>query len=122
MTGDEGREALARELRRLTLPELVDVLRRVLPGYGDREAGYGLTSMLVLAEATRADANVPRMPDEPPVTLEMVAWPDRDYYEGGFGPEPDLYEQGTCRTCGVDVTSTAKRAFCPTCGEVCELT
>jgi hypothetical protein len=121
MVGDEGREARARELLRLTLPELVDVLRRVLPAYGDQEARNGLTSTLVLAQATRADATA-RMPDEPSVTLEMVAWPDRDYYGGGFGPEPDLYEQGTCRTCRVDVTSTAKQAFCPTCGEICGLT
>nr|BFE65500.1 hypothetical protein GCM10020063_100260 [Dactylosporangium thailandense] len=122
MSGDEDREALAQQLQSLSLPELVDVLRRVLPAHRDRDAKYGLTRVLVLAEATMADGTAPRALDQTPATFEMVAWPDRDHYDGGFGPETDLYEQGTCRTCGVDVTSTAKRAFCPICGELCELT
>ncbi|HEX5401105.1 MAG TPA: hypothetical protein VFX16_02245 [Pseudonocardiaceae bacterium] len=54
--------------------------------------------------------------------LRGVAWPDRDYYDGGFGPEPDLFENGFCEECGIEITSTAKRAFCPTCGGPRELT
>ncbi|GAA1583551.1 hypothetical protein GCM10009789_41670 [Kribbella sancticallisti] len=52
----------------------------------------------------------------------MVAWPDREYYDGGFGPEPELWEDGTCAGCGVEVVSTAKRATCPVCAMPCQLT
>jgi hypothetical protein len=55
-------------------------------------------------------------------TLAAVAWPDRDYYADGFGPEPALYEDGTCAGCGIDVTSTAKLATCPACEGICNLT
>jgi hypothetical protein len=118
----EEREALAQQLRSLTLPELVDVLQRVLPARADQEWRDGMITTLVLASATRFDDSVPREADESSVTLEVVAWPDRDYYDGGFGPEPDLFEQGACERCGIEVTSTAKRAFCPVCGGLCSLT
>jgi hypothetical protein len=117
VTTDDEREELAQDLLRLSLPELVDVLRRVLPAHGQGDDPSGPT--LVLANVFRlsdGDSNLP----EP--LVEVVAWPDRDYYDGGFGPEPALYEQGSCRSCHVEVTSTAKRAFCPLCGALCELT
>jgi hypothetical protein len=118
---DDERQAIADQLRSLSLPELVDVLHRVLPARRDL-AHNGLTHQLVLAEATIFDQSVPRTPDDRPVILEVVAWPDRDYYDGGFGPEPDLFEQGACARCGLELTSTAKRAFCATCGALCFLT
>jgi hypothetical protein len=119
---DDDREALASRLRSLSLPELVDVMRRVLPTHDNREGRNGLTWFLVLAQAVKADETVPVIAGEAPVRLEVVAWPDRDYYDGGFGPDPNLYEDGTCPRCGIEVTSTAKRAFCPICGQRCELT
>jgi hypothetical protein len=109
VTTDEDREALAQELLRLNLPELVDVLRRVLPAHTRDGA------KLVLAE-------IGRLPGEDTTYIEAVAWPDRDHYNGGFGPEMANYEQGTCAGCGLEVTSTAKLAFCPLCGTRCELT
>lgn len=123
MTGnDNERQALADRLLSLPLQELVDVLRRVLPSHGDNEGVNGLTRRLVLAEATVYGDEVPRTPDDPAVDIEVVAWPDLDYHDGGFGPEPDLSEHGRCRRCDVEVSSTAKRAFCPICGERCHLT
>ncbi|GAB1646237.1 NUDIX domain-containing protein [Krasilnikovia sp. MM14-A1259] len=122
MSSDDEREKLAAQLRSLSLAEFIDVVRRVLPGHGDREGRNGLTRTLVLAEATKADDTVPLLADEAPVTLDVVAWPDRDYYDGGFGPEPDLFEGGFCEECRVEITSTAKRAFCPVCGRLCHLT
>ncbi|GAA1854216.1 hypothetical protein [Actinomadura bangladeshensis] len=117
MTTDGERDQLARELLRLSLPELVDVLRRVLPAHGE---GDDLsTRTLVLAEVFRLSDDDSHSPAP---LVEVVAWPDRDYYDGGFGSEPALYEQGSCRNCRVEVTSTAKRAFCPLCGVLCELT
>ncbi|MEU8121279.1 hypothetical protein AB0C21_21425 [Spirillospora sp. NPDC049024] len=117
MTNDDERDRLAQDLLRLDLPELVDVLRRVLPAHG--EEGSIMSSVLVLAEVSRPS-------DEDPSSaqplIEALAWPDRDYYDGGFGPEPALYEQGHCPDCGLAVTSTAKRAFCPLCGTLCHLT
>ncbi|MFI0407836.1 hypothetical protein ACH34S_18165 [Actinomadura sp. 3N508] len=117
MTDDEERDRLAQELLRLSLPELVDVLRRVLPTHADRDST--MPGVLVLAE-------VSRLPDgDPSLTqpyIEVVAWPDRDYYDGGFGPELALYEDGACSGCGLEVCSTAKRAFCPLCGTLCGLT
>lgn len=35
VTNDEERDRLAQDLLRLSLPELVDVLRRVLPTHGE---------------------------------------------------------------------------------------
>ncbi|HJP79888.1 MAG TPA: hypothetical protein VJ914_36790 [Pseudonocardiaceae bacterium] len=77
---------------------------------------------LVLAQAIKFVHSVPREADEPSVMLEVVASPDRAYYDGGFGPEPDLFEQGFCDECGIEITSTAKQAFCPACGGLRELT
>ncbi|WP_284748520.1 hypothetical protein [Amycolatopsis sp. RTGN1] len=115
MTTDGERAALAQELSRLSLVELVDVLRRVLPGHDERDVV--MPSTLCLAEVSP----VPARDDLPPV-VEIVAWPDRDYYDGGFGGEPANREQGSCLACGLEVTSSAKRAFCPVCGTDCRLT
>ncbi|MEU8173255.1 hypothetical protein AB0C14_10290 [Microbispora hainanensis] len=117
MTTDDEREALARELLRLSLPELVDVLRRVLPAHA--EQGSTMPSTLALAEISRPPG---RDPSSAQPFIEAVAWPDRDHYDGGFGPAPANDEQGNCPSCGLEVTSTAKRAFCPLCGTLCLLT
>jgi hypothetical protein len=119
---DDDRQAIANRLQALSLPEFVDVLRRVLPARGNDEGRNGLTHRLVLAAATIFGEEVPLTADDRPVVLEVVAWPDRDYYDGGFGPQPDLFEQGACARCGVEVISTAKHAFCAICGELCYLT
>ncbi|TDC63920.1 hypothetical protein E1200_21275 [Actinomadura sp. GC306] len=117
MTDDDERDRLAEDLLRLSLPELVDVLRRVLPAH--QEAGSFMSSALVLAQVSQP-SGVDPVHGHP--STELVAWPDRDFYDGGFGPEPGLWEQGTCPGCKVEVTSTAKRAFCPHCGTLCQLT
>ncbi|MFI5843707.1 hypothetical protein ACIA8K_28800 [Catenuloplanes sp. NPDC051500] len=119
-TNDDERQTLADALRGLPAPELVDVLRRVLAVHDDEL--NDMTRKLVLAEATRYGETLPRTADDPAVSLEVVAWPDRDYYDGGFGPEPGLYEQGYCARCEIELTSTAKQAFCPICGSLCRLT
>jgi hypothetical protein len=117
MSGDDERQALADQLLALSTPELVDVLHRVLPTRTSTR--HGQTTCMVLAEVTRqADGRgYPR-----DLFISSVAWPDRDSHDGGFGPEPELWEGGTCRGCGIEVTSTAKRAACPVCGTTCELT
>ncbi|HLV72656.1 MAG: hypothetical protein DIU75_019680 [Mycolicibacterium hassiacum] len=112
VAGEVERERLARELLRLGLPELVDVLRRVLPAHEERDNAD--VSTLVLAEVSRV------LGDDQPV-VEVVAWPDREHYGGALGA-PALYEQGRCPGCGLEVTSTVKRAHCPACGMLCHLT
>jgi hypothetical protein len=116
MPDDEARQALADQLLALPTPELVDVLHRVLPAR--TSTSYGQTTSLVLAEVTCTEGfNSPQ-----DLLIQAVAWPDRDYYDGGFGPEPELWENGTCTSCGIEVASTAKRATCPVCGTQCQLT
>jgi hypothetical protein len=110
---DEDRDHLAEQLRGLPVRELVDVLRRVLPGYAEERDGMRTT--LVLATVTVTEG-------EPDTLAEFVAWPDRDYYDGGLGLDQGLWEDGRCERCGIEVTSNAKRAFCPACGEGCALT
>jgi hypothetical protein len=114
MTTDEDRDRIARELAALPVAELVDVLRRVLPARVE-ESG-GLRNTLVLATATTYE-------DEPDgIDLTLVGWPDRDYYDGGLGPDQGLWEDGRCARCDTGVTSNAKRASCPVCGSPCALT
>ncbi|MFI7261187.1 hypothetical protein ACIBP4_02610 [Micromonospora maritima] len=113
MPTDEDRDHLADQLAALPVRELVDVLRRVLPRY--TESSYGIRTVLVLAAATQYE-------NEPGLDLELVAWPDRDYYNGGLGPDQGLWEDGHCARCDTDVTSNAKRGYCPICGSRCTLT
>src|SRR5690349_16303897 len=103
VTGNENeRQAIADRLLSLSLPEVVDVLRRVLPSHAvDEEERNGLARKLVLAEVTVFADGVSNTVDDQAVAIEVVAWPNRDYYSGGFGPEPGLFEQGRCRRCGV---------------------
>jgi hypothetical protein len=113
---DDARQALADQLLALPTPELVDVLNRVLPAR--TSTSYGQPTSLVLAEVTRTEGF-----DSPEdLLIQAVAWPDRDYYDGGFGPEPELWESGTCPSCRIELASTAKRAACPVCGTACSLT
>lgn len=120
---ENERQAIADRLLSLSLPEVVDVLRRVLPSHTvDEEERNGLVRKLVLAEVTVFEDGVSNTADDQAVTIEVVAWPDRGNHGGGFGPQAGLFEQGRCRRCGVDVTSTAKQAFCSVCGELCHLT
>jgi hypothetical protein len=113
---DDVRQALADQLLELPTPELVDVLHRVLPAHASTSNGQ--TTTLVLAEVTQTESL--DHPDE--LLVQAVAWPDRDYYDGGFGPEPELWENGTCANCHIDLVSTAKRGTCPVCGAACSLT
>jgi hypothetical protein len=117
MSGDDARQALADQLLALPAPELVDVLRRVL--LTRTSTRNGQTTCTVLAEVMRQTDG---LGDPQDLFVAAVAWPDRDFYDGGFGPEPELWEEGTCWGCGIEVTSTAKRAACPVCGTACELT
>ncbi|MCR6487300.1 hypothetical protein M8542_31175 [Amycolatopsis sp. OK19-0408] len=115
MTTDDERAALASGLSRLPLPELVDVLRRVLPAYAKPRGATPNT--LCLAEVWWVSGRRDLGP-----SVDVVAWPDREYYDGGFGPASGNWESGTCPECGLDVVSTAKRAFCPACSTPCWLT
>jgi len=78
-----------------------------------------MASRLVLVEITWEEGKL-RGPHD--WDLAAVAWPDREHYGGGFGPEPELYEQGSCTGCGIEVVSSAKLAACPVCGTHCQLT
>ncbi|WP_141908923.1 zinc ribbon domain-containing protein [Micromonospora sp. A202] len=113
MTTDEDRDRLAEQLVALPVYELVDVLRRVLPHHSQDR--YGIRTELVLAEATDYE-------DEPGLEVQLVAWPDRDYYDGDLGIDQGLWENGHCTKCDTEVVSNAKRAFCPYCGSRCGLT
>ena len=113
---DDARQALADQLLALPTPELVDVLHRVLPAR--TSTSYGQTTSLVLSEVTQTEG-FDRAED---LLVQVVAWPDRDYYDGGFGPEPELWESGSCANCRIELVSTAKRAACPVCGAACSLT
>ncbi|MGC4814809.1 hypothetical protein ACLQ29_30125 [Micromonospora sp. DT228] len=106
MTTDEDRDRLAEQLVGLPVYELVDVMRRVLPHYTDER--YGCQERLILATSYRCD-------EAPDTVLSLVAWPDRDYYDGGLGPDQGLWEGGPCSTCEIDVSSNAKRGYCPAC-------
>jgi hypothetical protein len=113
---DDARQALADQLLALTTPELVDVLNRVLPARAS--TGYGQTTSWVLAEVTRTEGS-----DSPEdLLVQAIAWPDRDYYDGGFGPEPEPWGNGACPGCGIELASTAKRAACRVCRTACSLT
>lgn len=113
VTTDEDRAHIAEQLVALPVHELVDVLRRVLPQYTEDQ--YGIRTALVLAEATDYE-------DEPGLEVELVAWPDRDYYNGGLGIDQGLWEHGHCAKCDSGIVSNAKRAYCPYCGSRCGLT
>jgi len=117
MPDDEARQALADQLLALSTPEFVDVLHRVLPAHA--RSNHGIASRLVLAEIWWQESEHDRPQD---LHVAAVAWPDRDYYDGGFGPEPELWEEGICTSCGIEVVSTAKSATCPICGTQCQLT
>ena len=107
---------MADQLLTLPLPELIDVMSRVLPRHFEQDARHG--RVLLLAQMWWSGTDGPTSEDQ----VEAVAWPDRQFYDGGFGTEPDLWESGTCRSCATDVVSTAKRATCPICGSSCSLT
>ncbi|MGC4846558.1 hypothetical protein ACLQ3F_04930 [Micromonospora sp. DT15] len=115
MSTDEDRERLAGQLMALPVRELVDVLRRALPHF--TEEAYGMRTALNLASVTYFADDL-----EPGLNVELVAWPDREYYDGGLGIDQGLWENGRCGTCDIEVTSNAKRAFCPYCGSACALT
>jgi hypothetical protein len=120
---EDERQALVDRLHALSLPELVDVLRRVLPEYDEGGQDGRPPQRLVLAEATKLGDSGP-IPDpyDPAVWIEVVGWPDTGHYDGGMGPTPHLFEGGTCPRCGIEVTCNVKRAFCPVCGDLLSLT
>ncbi|GIG62568.1 hypothetical protein Lfu02_69400 [Longispora fulva] len=119
MICDEARERLVGQLRQLDARELVDVLREVLPLHDESEGSYRAT--LILAQATLWARDAPEE-DHDPADLSAVAWPDRAYYGNRLGPDQGFWEDGQCKTCGLPVTSNAKRAQCPACGSACQLT
>ncbi len=93
-------------------------MRRVVPAYAESDGA--MEARLLLAKVFWETA------DPPTATyawdVEAVAWPDRDHYGGGLGMDQGLWEEGQCRACGMVVTSSSKRAFCPVCGASCSLT
>jgi hypothetical protein len=74
-TGDEEPEALARQLRSLTVP-----------GWPTCCGRTGTTT----------------------TAASVLNWTSSN--------------KGACERCGVEITSTAKQAFCPACGDLCWLT
>lgn len=118
MATEADRAALAEQISRLPVPEQIDVLRQILSAH-DGSPENGLVNRWFLAVSTEylgADDSEDRW------AIEAVAYPDRDHYGGGHGPEPDLYASGQCPTCRIEVVSTAKAARCPRCGSPCLLT
>ena len=120
MPDDTARQSLADQLLALPTPELVDVLRRVLQAR--RHSANGIDSCLVLAEINWESGKAHGLQNWEDWQVAAVAWPDREHYEGGFGPEPELWESGRCGNCGIEVVSTAKVATCPICATTCYLT
>jgi hypothetical protein len=109
-------------LTALPMNELLDVLRPVLTERVEHPVA-GLWGSVVLAEVWWGAGTYDAVPtDYSNTEISVVAWPDRDYYDGGLGPDQGLWEEGTCTTCGLTVVSTGKRAACPRCGGACELT
>jgi hypothetical protein len=118
VTTDQEREGLAQALRRLSVPELLDVMRRVVPAYSGSDGS--MEERLFLARVAWENADPPT--GTTAWDVEAVAWPDRDHYGGRLGMDQGLWEQGSCGACGMLVTSSSKRAFCPVCGATCSLT
>jgi hypothetical protein len=118
MTTDDEHEVLAQALSRLSVPELLDVMRRVVPTYAESDGA--MESRLFLAQVAWEAGDPPT--GTAGLDVEAVAWPDRDHYGGGLGIDQGLWEQGVCDGCGMAVTSSSKRAFCPVCGSRCGLT
>ncbi len=81
VTTDQEREVLAQALRRLSVPELLDVMRRVVPACSGSDGA--MEERLILARVAWENAD--------PTTgttawdVEAVAWPDRDPYGGRLG-------------------------------------
>lgn len=116
------RQAIVDRLRSLSLPELVDVLQRVLPEHDDDGGGTSFEQRLVLAKVELVGGTARYGSEDPAVIVRPVGWPDDDYYEGQLGLQPGLWEAGSCSQCDLDVISNVKRVFCPICRNICYLT
>jgi hypothetical protein len=118
MTGDEDLAELVARLVALPTPIRVEVLRQVFSATESQDR-HGLRDRWHIGVVHTYDG-----PGAEGLTREtaVVGYPDRDYYSGGYGPEPELWESGTCPGCGEEVVSSAKRATCPICGSMTSLT
>lgn len=97
--------AVADALVALSVPERVEVLRQAF-ARTETAAHNQLSSHWFVGVATMYHG--PGVDDQDRWTVAAVAYPDREYYDGGYRPEQDLFEDGTCERCGTPVESTAK--------------
>lgn len=111
--------AVADALVALSVPERVEVLRQVF-ARTEAAAKNQMSSRWFVGLATTYHG--PGLGDEDRWTVAAVAYPDRAYYDGGYGVELEMLENGSCERCGAEVQSSAKRASCPVCGGMCWLT
>jgi hypothetical protein len=118
MVDEADLEGLVAGLVALPTPLRIEVLRQVFSAT-ESEIRNGLTDRWYAGVAHTYDGYLSA---EYPRETSVIGYPDRDFYDGGFGPEPELWESGSCPGCGAEVCSTAKRAVCPICGSMTSLT
>ena len=54
--------------------------------------------------------------DDDTWSVNLIALPDPEFYEQGWGDNSTCCQSGECRNCGQDIVSVAKRVICPVCG------
>ena len=48
--------------------------------------------------------------------ISAISYPDKNEYDGGLGPFWNFCQESTCGSCGMEIRSNAKKAFCSICG------
>jgi hypothetical protein len=115
-----NREEIIAELQRMSVPELVSVFRDAFAPHHPGTRQSGVTDDRYILAVARRDVDPDRSQDDPPCTIEAVAYPDPAEYD--LGPDWGLCQQGTCRSCRIVVCSNVKRGTCPSCGSNVSLT
>lgn len=119
-------QALAELLKPLSNDELVAVLQEVFTHkrpYPERKEVVGeLASRFFIGVAygTLAAIEDEQLDwedhrNELPIEIEAVAYTDFDAYGRDTYWEDEFCQTGDCSTCGITLTSNAKKAICPIC-------